>query len=417
MIKRLKVIDIKILAVAAALFFMTNCSEEEPFGVEEVISSIKISYPLEGFMVSGKSTVSVAVITNSKVDSILYKIENVEEKRFKNKKESAAFDFGDTSKYKHGEEYTLIVKWWGGEGTFSDTSLFIVENNKTVRITSRGGSVDLFNSVPTYLPDSTRIVAQSRRTGNMELYSIRNPFIKRVPNDELKPGDSFTREYDLNLSHNPSSEIMPFYWTAKGKLIYSSNRDGNYQLYLLDLITKEVDTLTADSIAGSFFPSGSNSGNLLVYEREEEGDSDIWMINMTNTLNTPLLQREGSDGHPSFSPDDSTIIFHSNFIRRFDIWTMPSAGGDPELLVDWDSDEKNPVWSPDGNFIAFTSNRAGNDDIWLYRLSDGSAVQLTSNSADEDFAAFHPSVPEILFSAFIDGNYDIFRLSDIYKSF
>ena len=406
----------KILVVAAALFFMTNCSEDEPFGVEEVNSSISISYPLEGFMVSGKSIVSVAVITNSKVDSILYKIENVEEKRFENKKETAAFDFGDRSKYKHGEEYTLVVKWWGGEGTFSDTSLFIVEDNRTVRITSRG-RVDLFNSVPTYLPDSTRIVAQSRRTGNMELYSIRNPFIKRVPNDALKLGDSFIREYDLNLSHNPSSEIMPFYWVAKSKLIYSSNREGNYQLYLLDLITEEVDTLTSDNSIASFFPSGSSSGNLLVYEREEEGDSDIWMINMTNTLSAPLLQREGSDGHPSFSPDDATIIFHSNFNGRFDIWTMPSAGGDPELLVDWDSDEKNPVWSPDGNIIAFTSNRAGNDDVWLYRLSDGSAVQLTSNSADEDFAAFHPSDPEILFSAFIDGNYDIFKLSDIYKSF
>ena len=406
----------KILAVAAALFFITNCSEDEPFGVEEVISSISISYPLEGFMVSGKSIVSVAVITNSKVDSILYKIENVEEKRFENKKETAAFDFGDRSKYKHGEEYTLVVKWWGGEGTFSDTSLFIVEDNRTVRITSRDG-IDLFNSVPTYLPDSTRIIAQSRRTGNMELFSIRIPVIKRVPHDELKIFDSFTREYDLNLSHNPSSEIMPFYWAAKSKLIYSSNREGNYQLYLLDLITEEVDTLTSDKGIASFFPSGSNSGNLLVYERVEEGDSDIWMITMTNTLSAPLLQREGSDGHPSFSPDDAIIIFHSNFNGRFDIWTMPSAGGDPELLVDWDSDEKNPVWSPDGNIIAFTSNRAGNDDVWLYRLSDGSAVQLTSNSADEDFAAFHPSDPEILFSAFIDGNYDIFRLSDIYKSF
>ena len=416
MMKRLKIKDSKLVAVVIAIFLLTNCSEEEPFEVEEVISSINIIYPTEGFKVSGKSTVSVDIITNSKVDSILYKIENVEEKKFNNKKETAAFDFGDTSKYKHEQEYTLIVKWWGGGGTFSDTSLFIVESDRTERITSIGNSFALFNSVPMYTSDSTRIIIQSQRTGNMELYSIINPWTSKVQDDDIKPDDGSTQEVDLNLSNSPSSEIMPFYWAINNKLIYSSNKQGNYRLNLLDLATEWVDPLTTDSV-DSFFPSGSHSGSFIVYEREENGNSDIWLLSMTDTLSSSLLQREGSDGHPMFSSDDATIIFHSNFNGTFDIWTIPAAGGDPTLIVDWDSDEKNPVWSPGGNYIAFTSNRAGNDDLWLYRLSDDSAVQLTSNSADEDFTAFHPSNPEILFSAFIDGNYDIFRLTDIYKSF
>jgi len=414
MIKRLKLKKSKLAAAVIAIFLITSCSEEEPFGAEEVIPSINIIYPKEGFKVSGNSTVSVDIITNSKIDSILYKIENVEEIIFKSKKESVAFNFGDTSKYKHEQNYTLIVKWWGSEGTFSDTSLFIVEGDRTERITSIGNSFVLFNSVPTYTSDSTRIIAQSQRTGNMEIYSIIYPSISGVEDDELKSDDGSTQEIDLNLSNSPSSEIMPFYWATNNKLIYSSNKQGNYRLILLDLATEGVDTLTTDGV-DSFFPSGSNSGSFIAYEREEDGNSDIWLLSMTDTLGSPLLQREGSDGHPMFSSDDAAIIFHSNFKGSFDIWTIPAAGGDPTLIVDWDSDEKNPVWSPDDNYIAFTSNRAGNDDIWLYRLSDDSAVQLTSNSADEDFAAFHPSDPEILFSAFINGNYDIFRLTDIYK--
>ena len=403
-------------AVVIAVILITGCSEEEPVGVEEVNPSINIFYPKEGFKVSGNSTVSVDIITNSNVDSILYRIENVEEKKIDIKQETAEFDFGDASKYEHEQEYTLIVRWWGGDGTFSDTSLFVVENDRSERITSRGNSFTLFNSVPTYTSESTRFIVQSRRTGNMEIYSIIDPLIRGLQYDEIDLDERSTQEIDLNLSNSPSSEIMPFYWAAHNQLLYSSNREGNYRLYVLDLATEGVDTLTNDD-ADSFFPSGSNSGSFVVYEREEDGDSDIWLFGTTAQVSSPLLERKGSDGHPSFSPDDANVVFHSNSSGTFDIWTIPAAGGEPVLAVDWDSDEKNPVWSPDSDYIAFTSNRAGNDDLWLYRLSDGSAVQLTSNSADEDFTAFHPSDPEILFSAFIDGNFDIFRLTDIYRSF
>ncbi len=404
------------MAVLIIIFLGTSCSEETPFEIEEVIPSVNILYPREGFKVSGNSIASADIVTNGKVDSTRFEIVGIEYKMFKVKKETAAFDFGDSAIYKDGKEYTLIIKWWGGEGTFSDSSSFFVAEDKTERITSRGGNITLFNTVPTYTSDSTRIIFQSQRTGNMELYSIRNPLISDIIEKEKKLRVIDIQNTDLNLSKSSSSEIMPFFWFATNKLLYSSNNQGNYRLNILELSTEKIDTLTKDN-ADSFFPSGSIDGRLVVYEREEDGNSDIWLLSMTDRLSSSLLQREGSDGHPLFSPDDATIIFHSNFNGTFDIWTIPVAGGDPTLIVDWDSDEKNPVWSPDGNHIAFTSNRAGNDDIWLYRLSDGSAVQLTSNSADEDFAVFHPTRQEILFSAFIDGNGDIFRLADISLSF
>jgi len=397
-------IYIFFFALITSFLMIAGCSDDGKLGNGEIEEYIEIVYPANGFNISGNVSIRVNINSNASVDMTNYQIVGVLDTTLQGRVESLPINFSDSTLFTDGSFYSLIVSWWKDDSFFSDSLSFKVDMLTIKRITSNEAEIEAFNTVPTYTSDSLRVIVQSLRDGNMELYSIDNSAVI----------DTFASNA-LNLSNSPKSDIMPSYWSVGNTLLYSSNDSGLFQLRLLDLDTDEISVLTDDSTAQAFFPTGSSSGEFIFYERETDGETDIWNLRVADLQATPLLVREGSDGHPSISPDNSQVVFHSNIDGNFDLWLKDVGTGDPLKLLDWISSEKNPVWSPDGNYIAFTSDIAGNDDLWLLRVSDLFAVQMTSHPSDEDYAAFHPTKNELLFSAFRDNNQDIYRLEKIDK--
>src|SRR5215472_9635883 len=80
-------------------------------------------------------------------------------------------------------------------------------------------------------------------------------------------------------------------------------------------------------------------------------------------------------------------------VAQWDIWTIPSSGGEAvrvtnDAAVDWD-----PVWSPDGAFLYFASDRGGSMNLWRVPIDEksgkvlGEVEPVTTPSTD----AFHIS--------------------------
>jgi len=91
---------------------------------------------------------------------------------------------------------------------------------------------------------------------------------------------------------------------------------------------------------------------------------------LTTTLpaqENPLWLRQ-----PAISPDGSIIVF----CYQGDLWRVPAAGGDAVLLTTHDAVDAGPVWSHDGKLIAFTSNRYGNYDVFVMPSGGGQATRL-----------------------------------------
>lgn len=94
--------------------------------------------------------------------------------------------------------------------------------------------------------------------------------------------------------------------------------------------------------------------------------------------------RDGKEGWtpPSWSPDGQQIAF--SWGKGFDIWTIPSAGGDPKQITDDPAAEHAPIWLADGKNILFCRNRDPGTwrlwDIFTIPAEGGIAEKIIENA-------------------------------------
>ncbi|CAN5635548.1 hypothetical protein BH23GEM3_BH23GEM3_13580 [soil metagenome] len=73
------------------------------------------------------------------------------------------------------------------------------------------------------------------------------------------------------------------------------------------------------------------------------------------------------------SPDGRQIVFD----LLGDIYVMPMAGGDAQLILGGITFDTQPRFSPDGRRIAFTSDRDGSDNLWAMNADGTDLHQIT----------------------------------------
>ncbi|MGE5740620.1 MAG: protein kinase domain-containing protein, partial [Candidatus Aminicenantes bacterium RBG_16_66_30] len=168
----------------------------------------------------------------------------------------------------------------------------------------------------------------------------------------------------------------------------------------------EIIPLTYDS-GMTISPTLSADGTLMAYasDREERGNFDIWVQQVSGGKPLRLTSHPAGDSFPSFSPDGSQIAFRSERdgggIYLIDAL---AAGGEPRRIAD---NGFSPRFSPDGRSIAFVVIPASLE-ARLYRM------YLVSPKGG-DARPFHPELyPEFIGQGGLlvwspDGKYVLFR--------
>jgi hypothetical protein len=168
---------------------------------------------------------------------------------------------------------------------------------------------------------------------------------------------AFVRGGDLWIMGTDSSSPVPLTsdggvspaWSPDGKKIaFSSRRDGNFEVYVVDADGSDPMRLTND---GAFdgYPAWSPDGSKIAFER----DGDIWIMNADGGSSVPLMNDGAFDGSPSWSPDGSKIAFDSTRDGNFEVYVMNADGSNLVRLTNDGAFDGSPAWSPDGTKIAF----------------------------------------------------------------
>jgi dipeptidyl aminopeptidase/acylaminoacyl peptidase len=202
--------------------------------------------------------------------------------------------------------------------------------------------------------------------GTSQLFRLRNDSIVRLTSD-------------LGNDADPKS--------AAGRIVFTSDRDGNVELYIADLDAATQLRVT-NSGATDEEPALSPRGDTIAFVSNRSGISRIWMIgapSLTSTgYGTPLPLETGSPAYvpehaPSWSPDGAQIAFVSARTGQSQVFVVPSGGGAAVQVTHESGGAFAPVWSSDGTAIIFVSG-TGTQTIRRVVLATGVTAELAADT-------------------------------------
>lgn len=207
----------------------------------------------------------------------------------------------------------------------------------------------------------------------------------------------------VNLTRNPAMDYTPAVDRSGALIAFSSDRGGHPTIYTMEADGSHLTRLTSNS-ASEYSPAFSTiSANKIAFVREvTPGHAQIFVMDESGLNQVNISNTTHNDTQPSWSPDGTKIVFASDRDAKFgvntylEIYTMNADGsGVTRLTFNDDGIDYYPKWSPDGTKIMFTTDRATNThcyafalDVWTMNANGTGQTNLTNDCHGDANAAF-----------------------------
>lgn len=262
----------------------------------------------------------------------------------------------------------------------------------------------------------------------------------------------------LRLTTARGNDAFPAFSADGAKIAFSSKRDGNTELYLMDADGGNPRRLTSNR-AIDYAPSFSPDGRTLAFVSDRDGDDEIYLLDLATSTTRRLTYHPGEDALPAFSPDGGQVLFISDRQGRYRLFSAEAsgagsgreaglrqvfdddlnkihfslrqgrilvqeerenqvvlftapAGGGPKVTLSAPSFRAAlpTAISPDGSMLLYTSSRDGNDEVYFYDIAKESSIRLTLNPAQEFGYCLSPDGRQLLYDSNRGGDRDIYLM-------
>ena len=228
-------------------------------------------------------------------------------------------------------------------------------------------------------------------------------------------------------------------------LAFASNRLQNTELYLMDLTTRSLHQLTHTEELDEYMPAFSPDGKSIAFvtERTRGGmmlppvqasgsdpkSATIYLMDVDGKNQRPLIDIEGAQRAPVFSPDGQKIAFESKAPTQetedrrdevtspvqnndtLEIYVIHSDGTNKKQLTHNDVDDGHPTWAPNGKQIAFTAMVGDIYQIFSVSAVGGTAKQLTFTKASHYHPTFSPDGKRIIYVSNAHNHYTLWMMN------
>ena len=224
-------------------------------------------------------------------------------------------------------------------------------------------------------------------------------------------------------------------------LAFASNRLQNTELYLMDLTTRSLHQLTHTEELDEYMPAFSPDGKSIAFvtERTRGGmmlppvqasgsdpkSATIYLMDVDGKNQRPLIDIEGAQRAPVFSPDGQKIAFESKAPTQetgggpgsienndtLEIYVIHIDGTNKRQLTHNDVDDGHPTWAPNGKQIAFTAMVEDIYQIFSVNAAGSTAKQLTFTNASHYHPTFSPDGKRIIYVSNAHNHYTLWMMN------
>lgn len=164
-----------------------------------------------------------------------------------------------------------------------------------------------------------------------------------------------------------------------------------------------------------FFPEISPDGqSIAVSSRDGEvNDRDVWIHDIAAGTKRRVMEVQGNDNFPFWSPEGDEIAFTSSRTRNYELYRQNLEPGSEAIrILEGERPEYPRDWSPDGKYLAFARAYDDRREVELLRMDTGEYETLAFLPAEpgvwNDGGRFSPNNRYYAFSSNVGGYWEVY---------
>lgn len=214
----------------------------------------------------------------------------------------------------------------------------------------------------------------------------------------LCQGQIITIDTSKNISRNVADDMFPEWSPNSKKLVYQSDRNGNWNLFVYDLESDSIIQLT-NNINNEQNPQWHPDGNHIVYDSDKDSNQYFYKINLQSLQVSPLFDRKIEGKMAKLAPDGRMVYF-LGFDDQHEDWELFSYHFIYDNLNQLTSSKKDGLFldlSPDGKKVLYGSSSSTYpfSQLHIYNWYGSELGEINDGNIIE--AIWHPDRLKIYF--------------------